>query len=399
MGLLKSKESREIKDALESFINANYIRKFDIIEKDEKQEMTEVINVEDADFIATQGPLCNTQEDFWNMVLENNSKVIVMITKLHEEREKCAPYFPLNVGDIKTFSRISVSLVDISTNETFETRKLKIEYGKVVREVIHYFYSGWLDHQTPEKSRGILELVRQVSIENETRVNSPVIVHCSAGIGRTGCFIAISYGCKQLVKNSSVDILKIVSRLRLDRGGLVQTVQQYHFIHEALSRYMRQLSGENVLTPEPNHDGSPVKRSFQPSVVNFRAPFKASPLRKWKRSFSASNLPLSSNFIDFPDSQPSTEVSATQTTDKTDEKSESPTVEQARIQLKNELNTCRNSNDRSSTEPLPSPFLAPLSPRQLVFSACNRSPIDHGYVPPPSAGLPNMDRSRFEFPS
>ena len=162
---------------------------------------------------------------------------------------------------------------------------------------------------------------------------------------------------------------------------------------------MRQLSGENVLTPESNHDASPVKRSFQPSVVNFPAPFKASPMRKWKRSFSASNLPLSSNFIDFSDSQPTTEHLAKQQAEKSDEKSESPTVEKTRIQLKNELNTCRNSNDRNSTEPLPSPFLVPLSPRQLVFSASNSSPIDNGYVPPPSAGLPNMDRSRFEFPS
>lgn len=162
---------------------------------------------------------------------------------------------------------------------------------------------------------------------------------------------------------------------------------------------MRQLSGENVLTPDSNHDASPVKRSFQSNVVNFPAPFKASPMRKWKRSFSASNLPLSSNFIDFSDSQPTTEHLAKQQTEKSDEKSESPTVEKTRIQLKNELNTCRNSNARNSSQPLPSPFLVPLSPRKLVFSASNSSPIDHGYVPPPSAGLPNMDRSRFEFPS
>lgn len=74
----------------------------------------------------------------------------------------------------------------------------------------------------------------------------PVVVHCSAGIGRTGCFIATSIGCQQLKEEGVVDALSIVCQLRVDRGGMVQTSEQYEFVHHALCLFESRLSPETV---------------------------------------------------------------------------------------------------------------------------------------------------------
>ncbi|MEQ2300748.1 hypothetical protein AMECASPLE_029121 [Ameca splendens] len=123
------------------------------------------------------------------------------------------------------------------------------------RPVRHYWFSSWPDHHIPQCIVSLLKLVEEVEMYRKSLQPSissppnadtvpgsgPIIVHCSAGIGRTGCFIASSIGCQQLRETGHVDILETVCQLRLDRGGMIQTTEQYQFLYSTLAQYSRQL--------------------------------------------------------------------------------------------------------------------------------------------------------------
>lgn len=109
----------------------------------------------------------------------------------------------------------------------------------------HVLFSAWPDHQTPESAGPLLRLMAEVDESPEAAASTgPIVVHCSAGIGRTGCFIATRIGCQQLKARGEVDILGIVCQLRLDRGGMIQTAEQYQFLHHTLALYAAQLPGQ-----------------------------------------------------------------------------------------------------------------------------------------------------------
>uniref|UniRef100_A0A8C4KMV5 protein-tyrosine-phosphatase n=2 Tax=Casuariiformes TaxID=8784 RepID=A0A8C4KMV5_DRONO len=110
------------------------------------------------------------------------------------------------------------------------------------RQVKHILFPSWPDQQTPESAKPLLHLVSKVEEILQAAANpGPIIVHCSAGIGRTGCFIATRIGCQQLKDTGEVDILGIVCRLRIDRGGMIQTSEQYQFLHHTLALFASQL--------------------------------------------------------------------------------------------------------------------------------------------------------------
>ncbi|XP_031962633.1 receptor-type tyrosine-protein phosphatase R isoform X3 [Corvus moneduloides] len=216
-------------DSLSTYINANYIRGYGGKEKA---------------FIATQGPMINTVNDFWQMVWQEDSPVIVMITKLKEKNEKCVLYWPEKRG---IYGKVEVLVNSVQECQNYTVRQLTIKQGSQSHSVKHYWYTSWPDHKTPDSAQPLLQLMLDVE---EDRVESPgrgpVIVHCSAGIGRTGCFIATAIGCQQLKEEGVVDALSIVCQLRVDRGGMVQTSEQYEFVHHALSLYESRLSAEAV---------------------------------------------------------------------------------------------------------------------------------------------------------
>uniref|UniRef100_A0A2K5EH25 protein-tyrosine-phosphatase n=1 Tax=Aotus nancymaae TaxID=37293 RepID=A0A2K5EH25_AOTNA len=119
------------------------------------------------------------------------------------------------------------------------------QYQEECRSVKHILFSAWPDHQTPESAGPLLRLVAEVEESPEAAARpGPIVVHCSAGIGRTGCFIATRIGCQQLKARGEVDILGIVCQLRLDRGGMIQTAEQYQFLHHTLALYAGQLPEE-----------------------------------------------------------------------------------------------------------------------------------------------------------
>ncbi|KAG7456125.1 hypothetical protein MATL_G00248510 [Megalops atlanticus] len=212
-------------DPLSSYINANYIRGY---MGDERT------------YIATQGPMINTVNDFWQMAWQEDCPVIVMITKLKEKNEKCVLYWPEKRG---IYRKVEVLVNSVEECDHYTIRNLTLQHGGQSRSVKHYWYTSWPDHKTPDSAQPLLQLVADV--EGERRVSGsrgPVIVHCSAGIGRTGCFIATMIGCRQLLQEGSVDVLGIVCQLRADRGGMIQTEEQYEFVHHALNLYESQLS-------------------------------------------------------------------------------------------------------------------------------------------------------------
>ncbi|KAM9854052.1 tyrosine-protein phosphatase non-receptor type 5 [Aulostomus maculatus] len=219
-------ESQDEDDFLTTYINANYLKGY---------------GGEERAYIATQGPTVNTVGDFWRMVWQERSPIIVMITNLEEKNEKCAEYWP---EDTVTHEGIEITVVTVTQEDDYSLRVFTLKCGDEERSLRQYWYTSWPDQKTPDKAPPLLELVQEVERAREEALtfSGPIIVHCSAGIGRTGCFIATSILCKQLRTEGVVDILRTTSQLRLDRGGMIQTCEQYQFVHHVLSLYEKQLS-------------------------------------------------------------------------------------------------------------------------------------------------------------
>ncbi|XP_076235215.1 tyrosine-protein phosphatase non-receptor type 7 [Calliopsis andreniformis] len=211
-------------DPLSSYINANYIRGYD---------------GEDARYIATQGPLAHTVGDFWRMVWAEKVPAVVMMTKLHEAaKTKCEAYFPLDKNSRIQAGPFTVIVNSIDTRNGYTVRDLELRYEGERRHVQHYWYDTWPDHAVPQAADTLVSLAAEVN-----SLPGPVVVHCSAGIGRTGCFIALATGMTQLLRDGNVDVLGILCQMRYDRGGMVQTAEQYEFVHRALCLYEQTLDG------------------------------------------------------------------------------------------------------------------------------------------------------------
>ncbi|XP_055514787.1 receptor-type tyrosine-protein phosphatase S-like isoform X10 [Leucoraja erinacea] len=200
------------------YINANYIDGY------RKQNA----------YIATQGPLPETFGDFWRMVWEQRSATIVMMTKLEEKsRVKCDQYWPSRGTD--TYGMIQVTLLDTIELATFCVRNFCLHKNgsSEKREVRQFQFTAWPDHGVPEYPTPFLAFLRRVKTCNPPDAG-PVVVHCSAGVGRTGCFIVIDAMLERIKHEKTVDIYGHVTLMRSQRNYMVQTEDQYIFIHDAL---------------------------------------------------------------------------------------------------------------------------------------------------------------------
>nr|XP_009665649.1 PREDICTED: tyrosine-protein phosphatase non-receptor type 7 isoform X2 [Struthio camelus australis] len=152
---------------------------------------------------------------------------------------KCVHYWPEKED---TYGPFTICVQGVSECVEYVVRDLSIQLEGECRQVKHIFFPSWPDQQTPESAKPLLHLVSKVEETLQAAANpGPIIVHCSAGIGRTGCFIATRIGCQQLKDMGEVDILGIVCRLRIDRGGMIQTSEQYQFLHHTLALFASQL--------------------------------------------------------------------------------------------------------------------------------------------------------------
>ncbi|KAK2179862.1 hypothetical protein NP493_469g03030 [Ridgeia piscesae] len=185
-------------------------------------------------YIATQGPLPETFSDFWRMVWEQRSATVVMMTKLEERaRIKCDQYWP-NRGT-ETYGVMHVTLVDVMELATYTIRTFQIHKNSYPekREVRQFQFTAWPDHGVPDHPTPLLLFMRRVKALTPPD-SGPMIIHCSAGVGRTGAFIVIDSMLERIKHEKTVDIYGHVTCLRAQRNYMVQTEDQYVFIHDAL---------------------------------------------------------------------------------------------------------------------------------------------------------------------
>nr|XP_013803303.1 PREDICTED: receptor-type tyrosine-protein phosphatase O isoform X3 [Apteryx mantelli mantelli] len=201
------------------YINANYIPGYN-----SPQE-----------YIATQGPLPETRNDFWKMVLQQKSQIIVMLTQCNEKRRvKCDHYWPFTEDPI-AYGDITVEMLSEEEHTDWVYRNFRISYADEVQDVMHFNYTAWPDHGVPttNAAESILQFV-QVVRQKSAKSKGPIIIHCSAGVGRTGTFIALDRLLQHIRDHEFVDVLGLVSDMRSYRMSMVQTEEQYIFIHHCV---------------------------------------------------------------------------------------------------------------------------------------------------------------------
>ncbi|XP_052067762.1 tyrosine-protein phosphatase 10D-like [Mytilus californianus] len=206
-----------------TFINANYIPGY----KSQRE------------YIASQGPIPSTIDDFWRMVWEQSVSIIVMLTLAKEDgRIKCETYWPTEQSEAKQYGDIVVDMQSCSTINTYEFRIFKLTLGDKSRTLKHFHFLNWKDFSANVQNDVMVDFISNVRSHvtiPESRV--PMIVHCSAGVGRTGTFIALDH-MMQFIKdhdfNSTIDIFDFVVKMRKCRMYMVQTEQQYIFIHDCI---------------------------------------------------------------------------------------------------------------------------------------------------------------------
>uniref|UniRef100_A0A8C9AJD5 protein-tyrosine-phosphatase n=1 Tax=Prolemur simus TaxID=1328070 RepID=A0A8C9AJD5_PROSS len=184
-------------------------------------------------YIATQGPMQETIYDFWRMVWHENTASIIMVTNLVEVgRVKCCKYWP---DDTEIYKDIKVTLIETELLAEYVIRTFAVEKRGVheIREIRQFHFTGWPDHGVPYHATGLLGFVRQVKSKSPPSAG-PLVVHCSAGAGRTGCFIVIDIMLDMAEREGVVDIYNCVRELRSRRVNMVQTEEQYVFIHDAI---------------------------------------------------------------------------------------------------------------------------------------------------------------------
>ncbi|XP_034442991.1 receptor-type tyrosine-protein phosphatase beta-like isoform X4 [Hippoglossus hippoglossus] len=196
------------------------------------------------EYVATQGPLPGTKDDFWKMVWEQNVHNVVMVTQCVEKgRVKCDHYWPFD-QDPLYYGDLIVQMLSESVLPEWTIREFNIcseDQLSVTRLLRQFHFTVWPDHGVPETTQSLVQFVRTVR-DYVTRTGSgsgPTVVHCSAGVGRTGTFIVLDRVLQQLDTKDTLDIYGSVFDLRLHRSHMVQTECQYSYLHQCVRDVLR----------------------------------------------------------------------------------------------------------------------------------------------------------------
>lgn len=193
-------------------------------------------------FVATQAPLKQHIHLFWQMIVENHIDQIIMLTELFENplRELCSLYWPNQMNQKLVLENgIEITLIEerellSELKESIQIRQFNLCSSGDNRKVTHYWYRNWLDGTAPSHSQTILTLIKTIeSAKHETKSSSPILVHCAAGIGRTGVFITL-YHLMQRAKREDhkIDLFDLIAYLRWQRPYMVAANAQYKFCHQ-----------------------------------------------------------------------------------------------------------------------------------------------------------------------
>ncbi|XP_037822790.1 tyrosine-protein phosphatase corkscrew isoform X5 [Lucilia sericata] len=201
-------------------------------------------------YIATQGCLANTITDFWNMIWQENTRVIVMTTKEYERgKNKCAKYWP-DEGQCKQFGPAKIQCISENSTNDYTLREFLFSWrDQPERRIFHYHFQVWPDHGVPADPGCVLNFLQDVNTKQGQLTQAgekpgPICVHCSAGIGRTGTFIVIDMILDQIDRHgldTEIDIQRTIQMVRSQRSGLVQTEAQYKFVYYAVQHYIQTL--------------------------------------------------------------------------------------------------------------------------------------------------------------
>ncbi len=200
-------------------------------------------------YMATQGPLAETVDDFWRMLWEHNSTIVVMLTKQREMgRDKCAQYWPADRS-----ARYQCFVVDPLAEYNmpqYLLREFKVTDARdgQCRTVRQFQFMDWPEQGVPKSGEGFIDFIGQVhKTKEQFGQEGPITVHCSAGVGRTGVFVALSLVLERMQYEGVVDVFQTVRALRTQRPAMVQTEDQYQFCYRAALEY---LSAFDQLYPE-----------------------------------------------------------------------------------------------------------------------------------------------------
>ncbi|XP_069384935.1 receptor-type tyrosine-protein phosphatase beta [Paralichthys olivaceus] len=223
------------------------------------------------EYVATQGPLPGTKDDFWKMVWEQNVHNVVMVTQCVEKgRVKCDHYWPFD-QDPLYYGDLIVQMLSESVLPEWTIREFNIcseDQLSVTRLLRQFHFTVWPDHGVPETTQSLVQFVRTVR-DYVTRTGSgsgPTVVHCSAGVGRTGTFIVLDRVLQQLDTKDTLDIYGSVFDLRLHRSHMVQTECQYSYLHQCVRDVLR----ARKLRSEQEKLFCPIYENYSRETLNSR---------------------------------------------------------------------------------------------------------------------------------
>uniref|UniRef100_A0A4W4GU45 protein-tyrosine-phosphatase n=1 Tax=Electrophorus electricus TaxID=8005 RepID=A0A4W4GU45_ELEEL len=210
------------------------------------EENTDYINASFIDgyrqkdsYIASQGPLQHTIEDFWRMIWEWRSCSIVMLTELEERgQEKCVAYWPRD--GVMVCGDMAIELKRDEECESYTVRDLLVTNNREnkTRAVRQFHFHGWPEVGIPTDGKSMIDIIAAVQKQQQQSGNHPITVHCSAGAGRTGTFCALSTVLERVKAEGILDVFQTVKSLRLQRPHMVQTLEQYEFCYKVVQEYI-----------------------------------------------------------------------------------------------------------------------------------------------------------------
>ncbi|XP_034839179.1 tyrosine-protein phosphatase non-receptor type 11-like isoform X2 [Maniola hyperantus] len=214
-------------------------------------------------YIATQGCLTNTRDDFWRMLWQEDVRVIAMITnEVEKGKKKCERYWPLS-GLEERYDDLTVKSISETCYEDYLLREFDVSDKNTCKTIYQYQYTAWADHGTPLEPEGVLAFIDdinrrmyRITQEKDVPEQNVLCVHCSAGVGRTGTFIVLDMlidKIKQSGVHCEIDVHNTVKLVRAQRSGMVQNRAQYRFIYLALQSYIDSRNikfGRKVYTSE-----------------------------------------------------------------------------------------------------------------------------------------------------